>query len=275
MLWNLPPELRAQIYDHLVLPNPLAHPVNSLALTSVSHRPPPLSSLLVCRVLTQELLSHYYHNATFKLVLSHAFNFYRVDPALDSLNRHAILQRIRNIELVFFCDGVLVRDFPSFGPDRACKEVGRRAERAVEVLRNAPALKKVTVSWVDPGGHWGTRAEVVSPVRALLKGGIAVEVGDVLGIEDAAREDLILALKVELDCENIVFHEMRPDPHPIYPYQRKDSMVGEVENVPPMMAQKDEPELSSLVEYGSANTGLPVVAFAEKIVRPVSPSPRY
>ena len=241
MLLDLPPELRTQIYDYLLPPDPLSHPINSIALTSVSHRPPLIASLLVCQSLTKELLSQYYDKATFKLVLSHTFNFYRVDPCLDNFNKHPILQRIKHVELVFFCDGILVRNYPSFGPDRASQEVGRRAERAVEVLRNATALARVKVSLVDPGGHWGNRSDMVRPVRQLSKRGVAVEIGDVLGLEEAERDNLIRAMKTELD----------------------------------MMDQTEQQKPSSSFEPGPANSHLPAVVLAEELQCPTSPSSRF
>ena len=204
MLLDLPPELRAHIYEYLLPNDPLLHPIDSVALSSVSHRPPTISLLLACHALTKEILSHYYHHAIFKLVLSHAFNFYRVDPNLINLSKHPILQRFENVELVFFCDGVLVKEFPSFGPDRACQEVQRRAERAVDVLEKAAALQRVIVSWVDPGVQWGTSAETVRPVRRLLEYAITLEVGEVLGMEGARRKILVSALKNELACNTDV-----------------------------------------------------------------------
>ncbi|KAI9653526.1 MAG: hypothetical protein M1821_007034 [Bathelium mastoideum] len=229
MLQDLPFELRAQIYEYLLPDLPLGHPVESTAITSVSPRPPSLSLLLLCHSLTEEVLSNYYRHALYKLVLSHAFNFYRNDPNLDNLSKHPILQKIQNVELVFFCDGVLVRDYPSFGPDRACQEVRRRAERAVEVLEHAASLKKVVVSWVDPGRHWGVRAEVVTPLRPLRKMGIKLEVGEVLGVEDAERDKLMRALKTELSCDTAVVGGFDYEPHSIrvkrepFQYGGKDS----------------------------------------------------
>ena len=257
MLLALPPELRAQIYDHLLPPNPLAHPVPSIALTSVSHHPLPIPLLLICHILTDELLAHYYRHATFKLVLSHAFNFYRIDPALDNLNNHPILQRIENVELVFFCDGVLVRDYPSFGPERACLEVERRAERAVEVLQNAVTLKRVTVSWVDPGGHWGTRSTIVRPVQPLLERRVIVEVGEVLGVEDVLeRNNLICALKTELTYDTARGSEAQEETHRVPKHQPRDSVVEGFIDLPWIKAHSEQHNpLSS--EPGTTATTFP------------------
>ncbi|KAL9086364.1 MAG: hypothetical protein Q9165_007150 [Trypethelium subeluteriae] len=274
MLLNLPSELRALVYDFLLPPNALAHPVRSLALTSVSHRPPSISFLLVCRTLTEELLSHYYRKATFKLVLSHTFNFYRVDPVLDNLSRHPVLQRIEIIELVFFCDGILVRDYPSFGPEKACQEVRRRAKRAVEVLEGATALKKVKVSWVDPGGHWGTRSDIVRPVRALSKRGVLVEVGEVLGVEEVKRNSLMRALKTEVACEITSCSDAKDIAYLAHSSTGRDHGVDNFISIPWILMQTEQSKLSPS-EPSSSNAGLVPAVFIEQFQRPQSPSSRY
>ncbi|KAI9700174.1 MAG: hypothetical protein M1820_006842 [Bogoriella megaspora] len=211
-LLDLPLELRTQIYDLIPATSscPLSHPISTLALTSVSHRPPPVSLLLVCRAVTNDLLSHYYRSATFKIVLSHVFNFYRVDPNLSKFAAHPVLQYIENVELVFFCDGILLRDYPSFGPEQACREVGRRAERAVEVLSQAQNLKHVKISWIDPGGHWGGRSEAVRPVVALRQRGVTVSIGEILGIGGDEKEIVVHSLELELGIRKETMVASRP-----------------------------------------------------------------
>ncbi|KAF2722733.1 hypothetical protein K431DRAFT_283557 [Polychaeton citri CBS 116435] len=194
-LLRLPLELRQQIYSHLLPPMPTTHPIPSVGLTSVTPSPPALRYLLVHPALTSELVSYFYTVATWKLVLSHAFNFFRVDATLSNLLASRSLRRIRRLDLVFFQDVLLVKEYPSFGLERFSEEIRRRAERACEVLGQAGAeLRWVGVSWVDTTaaggtGGWEVKRRILEPLGRLVGRGIRFEVGKVVSpdVEDEGR----------------------------------------------------------------------------------------
>ena len=94
------------------------------------------------------------------------------------------------MELVFYCDVLLLREYPSFGLESFCKEIKRRAERACEVLMGAAELRTVVVSWIDTTktGGWGEKKGVLVPLKKLVRrGGISFRVGRVCGCDSVDR----------------------------------------------------------------------------------------
>lgn len=182
-LFRLPLELRQDIYAQVCPPEPMSHPIPSLNIISVSHPPPPPALLAVNSQLTADIEAYYYHIATFKFIVSHAFNYYRVDPQLSNLATSSILAKIERVELVLFFDGSLLRSYPSFGAEKMYLEVKRRAARFCDVLSTAPRLIHVKVSWIDTtvgngsSSNWEDKASILEPL-ALLKDKVKFSAGD-------------------------------------------------------------------------------------------------
>lgn len=184
-LLRLPLELRQQIYTHLLPRSPTSHPLPSIGITSVTHAPPAPSLLSIHPQLTSEITSFYYALATFTLIFSHAFNFFRVDPQLLNLEESHVIKRMRKVEVVFYCDNLLLCNLTGSGVARRTgmeEEVRRKADRAVEVLEKAEELKMVAVSWIDtghpgPGGD-EARKKILTPLRRLREK-VAFRVGRV------------------------------------------------------------------------------------------------
>lgn len=222
-LLRLPLELRQQIYTHLLPRSPVSHPLPSVGITSVSHRRPTSALLHIHPQLTDELLAYYYAISTWKLIFSHAFNFFRVDPDLKNLERCAALRWIRKVEIVFFCDILLLKNYPSFGLDKFCEEIAKRAARACEVLRQAKDLRVVTVSWIDTTltGGWEQKASILRPLRTLAEGrDITFRLGEINGPEDVDRESFVKAVeevlgegrKLETGLDGAAADENEADP---------------------------------------------------------------
>lgn len=148
--FSLPLEVREEIYSYLLPPHPTSHPLPSVGLTSVSHRPPKSAYLNIHPQIADEILEYFYTITTWKLIFSHAFNFFRVDPDLKGLERSHALSQLRRVELVFYCDVLLLKDYSAGGMmDTFCSEIRRRADRACDVLMQAEKLRCVVVSWID------------------------------------------------------------------------------------------------------------------------------
>lgn len=197
-LLRLPLELRQQIYSYLLVRENVSHPFPSVGITSVSHRLPTSALLNIHPQLTDEILAYFYSVSTWKLIFSHAFNFFRVDPDLSHLARSSALKEMRNIEIVFFCDILLLRNYPSFGMGRFCDEIKRRAERACYVLAGARKLRRVTVSWIDTTmtGGWEQKAAVLQPLRRLAGGrDICFKIGEINGPDDVDRATFVKAMQ--------------------------------------------------------------------------------
>lgn len=195
-LLRLPVELRENIYDYLLeLKNASQgiHPLPGVGITSVSLAPPSSSLLLLHPTITAELLDRFYSQATCKTVISHAFNFFRTDPELRHLESSLALKRIQRVELVFFQDILLLKDYPSFGLGAFCAEIRRRADRACDVFLQAPQLKTLTISWIDTTriGGWAEKIHMLEPL-SKLKGRVNVSIGEVKisGDQETHAEEL-------------------------------------------------------------------------------------
>lgn len=178
-LLTLPLELRHQIYSHLWLPTPLSNPIPNVGLSSVSHTPPPLPLLLVCHTLTTDLLTYFFSAAQWKLIASHAFNFYRIDSTLSNFASSAVLKRLEKVELVFWFDGALLANYPSLKTAAYCNEIKNRAKRACEILAQAEVLRVLVISWVDTTAEEAAEEKkgVLHALRVLNGSDVKVEVG--------------------------------------------------------------------------------------------------
>jgi hypothetical protein len=196
-LLNLPLEIRQEIYSHLLPPGNVSHPLPSVGIASVTHRLPTGALLNIHPQITFEILDYYHSIATWKIIFSHAFNFFRLDPDLRHLQCSAALPNIRKVEIVFFCDILLLKDYPSFGIDKFCTEIRKRANRACHVLAGARKLQSVTVSWIDTTmtGHWQEKAKILQPLRKLSDGrDITFKIGEVNGPDDVDRPGFVRAV---------------------------------------------------------------------------------
>lgn len=182
-LLDLPLELRHQIYTHLLPRQPTSHPLPSVGLTSVSHLPPTSAYLNIHPQLTDEILEHFYQITTWKIIFSHAFNFFRVDPDLKRLELSPALHRLRRVEVVVYCDILLMKGHPDFGLATFCAEICRRVKRAADVLLEAEKLHTLLVSWIDTTGTagWESKAQILAPLRKLPPG-VAYKIGNIHGI---------------------------------------------------------------------------------------------
>jgi hypothetical protein len=204
-LLTLPPELRHQIYIHLLPHRPVSHPLPGVGLTSVSHALPASNLLNTHPQITDEVLDYFYSITTWKIIFSHAFNFFRVDPHLKGLERCSALGRLRKVEVVVYCDGLLTKSWgirrarrQHGGPDgesprgnatdanaEFVEEICRKVSRATEVLMMARELKVVAVSWIDTttvgftSSSWEEKAEVLASLRRLREK-VTFKVGKVM-----------------------------------------------------------------------------------------------
>ncbi|EMD00934.1 hypothetical protein BAUCODRAFT_135691 [Baudoinia panamericana UAMH 10762] len=197
-LLTLPAELRQQIYGYLIAHENVSHPLPSVGITAVTHRLPSTRILHIHPTLTEEILDYYYSISTWKLIFSHAFNFFRVDPELRKLELSPVLRRLRKVEVVFFCDILLLKEYPSFGIGSFCAEIRRRADRACDVLSRADDLRVVTVSWIDTTltGGWSEKATILEPLRKLaLKRDIMFRIGEINGPDDVDRALFLKAMQ--------------------------------------------------------------------------------
>lgn len=175
---QLPIELRQEIYSYLCPADPISNPIPSVGITCVSHRPPPLPLLLSCRAVHADVSSYYHSIATWKLIASHAFNFYRIDPTLSNLASSRVLKRLQRVELVFWFDGGLLKSYPSLKQQAYCDEIRKRASRACEILVTAPDLQVVQVSWVDTTTDTNLEdKKCVLESLAKLEGKVRFEIG--------------------------------------------------------------------------------------------------
>lgn len=201
-LFRLPLELRQQIYSYLMPVQTVPRPIPGAGINAVSHKGPRLGLLLVSRQLAAEALDYFFAVATWKIILDHEFNYFRNDPDLKNLAAWSHVTRIQRIEIVFFCNLFLLKEYPSFGQDQYCAEIKRRATRACEIFQSIPALRRVSVSFIDTIQSRGTehKAALVEPVR-MLKDKVEFDIGQISGI---CEEDLDIFVKAMRDCLGVM-----------------------------------------------------------------------
>ncbi|KAK0854934.1 hypothetical protein LTR03_002042 [Friedmanniomyces endolithicus] len=195
-LLRLPLELRQQIYAYLLPRGNITHPLPSVGITSISHRLPSTILLNIHPTITAELLDYFYAITTWKLIFSHAFNFFRVDPNLENLEKIATLRHLRKVEIVFFCDILLLKEYPSFGLQDFCTEIKRRCQRACSVLTKAERLSSVTVSWIDTTltGGWEEKATILQPLLQLGPE-VTFRIGEISGPTEVDRGRFVKAMQ--------------------------------------------------------------------------------
>ncbi|KAK5134133.1 hypothetical protein LTR08_006908 [Meristemomyces frigidus] len=199
-LFRLPPELRQQIYAHLLPREPISHPLPGTGITSITHPLPTAALLTIHPLLTTDLLAHFYTTTTFKLTPPHAFNFFRTDPDLRRLAQSPLLPHIRNLEITFFTDILLLphTHSPAFNLTHFCREIRLAAARVCDVLARAHRLRRVTVSWIDTTltGGWGEKATTLQPLRQLAEEReVAFRIGEINGPEGEDRAAFIAAIE--------------------------------------------------------------------------------
>lgn len=197
--FGLPLELRQQIYAYFMPRENVSHPLPSVGITSVTHRPPTLDLLRIHPQFTEEVLDCFYSVTTWKLIFSHAFNFFRVDPFLNKLEQSPALGKIRRIEVVFFCEILLLKEYPSFGLESFCAEIRRRCDRACSVLSQAKRLSHVTVSWIDTTltDGWEQKATILQPLQKLGPD-VTFRIGEINGPQELDRERFVRAMQEAL-----------------------------------------------------------------------------
>jgi hypothetical protein len=200
LLNKLPPELRLHIYALLTPPSNHETIARSRALgvSSVSHTPPPLSFLLSCRQIAAEAQSFYYARAVWKVegVLD-TENSWALSQVEELLGGSVVWERLERVEVVCFWQRSWARanGVDTWGP--ASEEVRRKAGRVgrvVDVLRAAPGLRTVVVSWKEVRGRegevdegWAARREVLKPLERL-KGIVDFRAGELVAGEEMMGE---------------------------------------------------------------------------------------
>src|SRR5215469_2088844 len=195
LLTKLPPELRLHIYALLTPPSDHDTITRSrgLGVSSVSHKPPPLAFLLSCRQIAAEAQSFYYTRAVWRVEgLLDTGNSWVLSQVEGLLGGSVVWGRLERVEVVCFWQRCWARasGVDSGGP--AWEEVRKRGERVgrvVEVLRAAPGLRTVVVSWKEVRGRdgevdegWVARKEVLKSLERL-KGIVEFRAGELVAGE--------------------------------------------------------------------------------------------
>ena len=83
------------------------------------------------------------------------------------------------MELVFWFDGALLKNYPSLKTFAYCQEIRKRATRACEILAAAENLKVVVVSWVDTTTEeaMDDKRQVLDALMCLDREKVKLEIG--------------------------------------------------------------------------------------------------
>ena len=121
------------------------------SIFSLTHCPPPMSLLQVCRQLHAEAIAYYYDCVTLRIDVTAGFEHVTFfEEIMDQLADSAFspTEPIRKFELIFTWDTEWLRAseaIESIFQAMLCQ----RAQKTEEVLKKAPRLNKVHVQWYD------------------------------------------------------------------------------------------------------------------------------
>jgi hypothetical protein len=202
-LLSLPLEIREVIYNYLCPSARLPTILRSrhLGISSVTHRPPPLSLLLANYQLCAEALNVYFRNTTFRIEgaidTGNVWCLWQVEEVLGGSDVGiALLKRMRKVEICFFWHK-LPEGGVSTGPALAnagvygnviVSEIEKRkdrVQRVIDVLDRAQRLGTILITWKEvprrkeeeeESGAWEVRRQILSPLEKVQ--GVRFLVGD-------------------------------------------------------------------------------------------------
>lgn len=193
-LLRLPPELRLHIYDHLSNPSPKSYCFRYPPITSINLRAPPTALMATCRLLRDEILTHYYNNVTFRAV-AQSFHIDHVEP-----NTARAMSRMKKIELRLQWDSKAnpLESSPSDWPYAMFGWL----EDIIRLLQwEAGYLNSITLSVVDmsEGMTWECKEKLLVPLK-VMRGRVVFHLGEVVAAEK--EEELRERLNIYLEGLN-------------------------------------------------------------------------
>lgn len=121
------------------------------SIFSLTHCPPPMSLLRVCRQLHAEAIAYYYDCVTLRINVTAGFEHVTFfEEIMDQLADTAFspTEPIRKFELIFTWDTEWLRASEAIESIFQAM-LHQRAQKTEEVLKKAPRLNKVHVQWYD------------------------------------------------------------------------------------------------------------------------------
>ncbi|OCL14789.1 hypothetical protein AOQ84DRAFT_210194 [Glonium stellatum] len=121
------------------------------SIFSLTHCPPPMSLLLVCKQLHAEAIAYYYDCVTLRIDATAGFEHVTFfEETMDQLASSAFspTEPIRKFELIFTWDTEWLRASEAYESVFQAM-LYQRAQKTEEVLKKAPRLNKVHIKWYD------------------------------------------------------------------------------------------------------------------------------
>lgn len=198
-LFRLPLELRQQIYSHLLEDDIKYSPLPSVGINSVRPTPPSDNLLMAHPTMTQDVLDYFYSIATFTIVCTHSYNLFRIDPEYQHLAQCSILPYVRRLEIEFYSNRAILKEYPSVGVQGLYAQMENRAARLCQALTKAKDLRTVIVSLKDKtnGETYDRKSDILRPLRLLCENGhpdLRFEIGDVVAAESVDEQEFAAAL---------------------------------------------------------------------------------
>lgn len=187
---RLPTELRYDIYDYLSLDDPICYPFPSSPITSISHRAPPRQLLLACHKIHDEVRTHFYSRATFRLLALGSSRIKRADISPGTL---VAIRRAKKVELMLMWNltGERANANPKTWPWCMNGWLGEQ----VELLKDeGHQLELITISLRNASSAvpWEMKKKLIAPLR-MLRGKVRFEVGEIITVqeeEEGIRKDI-------------------------------------------------------------------------------------
>ncbi|KAF2794890.1 hypothetical protein K505DRAFT_324444 [Melanomma pulvis-pyrius CBS 109.77] len=178
---RLPTELRYDIYEYLCLDEPVCYPFRRSPISSISHGVPPRQLLLACRKIHDEVQTHFYRRATFRLLALGSSRMERADISPGSL---AAIRRAKKVELMLMWNLTDQRVLAEPRTWPWCL-AGWLHEQSQLLKDEAHQLELITISLRDASSPfpWEVKELLLMPLLKL-KGKARFEVGEIITVQE-------------------------------------------------------------------------------------------
>ncbi|KAF1826203.1 uncharacterized protein K489DRAFT_376605 [Dissoconium aciculare CBS 342.82] len=195
-IFNLPLEIRHQIYDSLIEERVFTWPVPSVGFASISHWPPSPDVLDIHPQIAHEFRNHFYSTTNLRFTLGRAFRQwqYHDHPRISDGDA----EYITKVEVMFIIGDKTLNS----SVESLCLDLRRRVSYLCNLFSTMARLKVVVISWTDMtrSGLWDAKASILLGLGQLNTEATAnirkvqIVVGNVVVTDSDDRNRIIMTI---------------------------------------------------------------------------------